>query len=142
MSSEKGAARLIQLEPQEINIKLSSPFASLLQLKHLTESGVINTFELNNNISYLTLHNPYHENHVIVLTSKYTGNEIQDIEFNITVDELQGDINGDGYVNVSDIVLIIASILNSEFDEISDINQDGILNVLDIITLVKIILNF
>jgi len=52
-----------------------------------------------------------------------------------------GDVNGDGSVNVSDIVLMVTLILNSEYNEYSDMNEDGILNVLDIIELVNTILN-
>ncbi len=54
---------------------------------------------------------------------------------------LPGDANGDGSLNVSDIVLIVDLILNSEYDEYSDLNQDGILNVIDVVELVSIILN-
>ena len=54
---------------------------------------------------------------------------------------LPGDVNGDGSLNVSDIVLMVDLILNSEYHEYSDMNQDGILNVIDIVELVSIILN-
>ena len=57
------------------------------------------------------------------------------------VSYIPGDANGDGSLNVSDIVLIVDLILNSEYDEYSDLNQDGILNVIDVVELVSIILN-
>ena len=53
---------------------------------------------------------------------------------------LLGDANGDGSLEVSDMVLIINFILNSEYNEPSDMNQDGILNVIDIVELVDRIL--
>lgn len=56
------------------------------------------------------------------------------------MEDIFGDVNGDGTLNVSDIVLIVDLILNSEFDELSDITQDGVLNVLDIIELINSIL--
>ena len=52
-----------------------------------------------------------------------------------------GDANGDGSLNVSDIVLIVDLILNSIFDEYSDFNQDGVLNIIDVVELVNTILN-
>ena len=54
---------------------------------------------------------------------------------------LPGDTNGDGSLNVSDIVLMVDLILHSEYHAYSDMNQDGILNVIDIVELVTIILN-
>ena len=52
-----------------------------------------------------------------------------------------GDVNGDGSLNVSDIVLMVNLILNLDYNDYSDINQDGILNILDVIELVNAILN-
>ena len=54
---------------------------------------------------------------------------------------IPGDTNGDGSLNVSDIVLIVDLILSSEYYEYSDMNQDGILNIMDIIELVNRILD-
>ena len=68
LPSEKGAARLIQLESENINLQLSSSFASLIQLQHVTESGIINNFELTDNISYLNISNPNNESHALVLS--------------------------------------------------------------------------
>ncbi len=53
---------------------------------------------------------------------------------------IAGDANEDGYLNVSDVVLIVVTILSSQYDQYSDINQDGYLNITDIIELVNIIL--
>jgi hypothetical protein len=52
-----------------------------------------------------------------------------------------GDVNGDGSLNVSDIVLMVNLILNLDYNDYSDINQDEILNILDVIELVNAILN-
>ena len=59
--------------------------------------------------------------------------------------ELYGDVNFDGSLNVSDIVVMVSFILNtsipSEEQELTaDINQDGIVNIVDIILLVNDIL--
>ena len=53
---------------------------------------------------------------------------------------LFGDINGDGSVNVMDIVLLVNYILNDLYITEGDMNDDGTLNILDIVTLTTIIL--
>jgi len=53
---------------------------------------------------------------------------------------LPGDANGDGSLNISDIVLIVDLILSSDYDQNSDINQDGMLNISDIIEIINNIL--
>ena len=53
---------------------------------------------------------------------------------------IPGDVTGDGYLNVMDVVMIVDLILNDEFDMYSDMNQDGILNIMDVIALVNMIL--
>ena len=60
-------------------------------------------------------------------------------------DQLQGDSNQDGTLDVLDIVLIISYILGDvEFSDsqesISDINLDGEVNVMDVVVLVSNIL--
>ena len=56
---------------------------------------------------------------------------------------LIGDSNGDGSLNVLDVVLLVNVILNSGTggDACSDVNDDGTLNVLDVVLLVNLILN-
>jgi len=55
-----------------------------------------------------------------------------------------GDANGDGNVNVTDIVEIVNDILghpSAKFDPIAaDVNSDGVVNVTDIVSVVNIIL--
>ena len=59
---------------------------------------------------------------------------------------MQGDVNGDGEINVIDIVLAVSFAIftdnpsDSEFWA-SDVNDDGIINVLDIVQLVNMVLN-
>ncbi len=53
-----------------------------------------------------------------------------------------GDVNGDGDLNILDIVIIANIILGSaENVPEADVNQDGQLNILDIVTLVNMILD-
>jgi uncharacterized protein (TIGR02145 family) len=52
-----------------------------------------------------------------------------------------GDINGDGTINVIDIVIAVDLILNGNYDVVADVNEDGYLDVLDIVMLVNWVLN-
>ena len=52
-----------------------------------------------------------------------------------------GDLNGDGQINVVDIVVAVNLILNDQYDAMGDMNGDGMLNVVDIIMIVNIALN-
>ena len=53
---------------------------------------------------------------------------------------IPGDANNDGSLNVTDVVITVDLILNSEYSEYSDLNHDGLLNVIDVVELVNIIL--
>ena len=56
------------------------------------------------------------------------------------VDEIIGDINADGDVNILDVVLLANTVLTGSYLSEGDINGDGENNVLDIVGLVNIIL--
>ena len=57
---------------------------------------------------------------------------------------LLGDVNGDGFINVVDVVSIVNGILGQgNLEEImfcGDFNQDGTLNVIDVVGIVNVIL--
>ena len=55
--------------------------------------------------------------------------------------DLLGDLNGDGQINVVDIVAAVNLILNGQYHAMGDMNGDDMLNVVDIIMIVNIILN-
>ena len=52
-----------------------------------------------------------------------------------------GDINGDGFVNIQDVILLVNSILSGQTNPLGDINNDGLVNILDVIQVTNIILN-
>lgn len=65
---------------------------------------------------------------------------------NVSAQEYKaGDANGDGKVNVTDIVEIVNYILGSPSDhfifEAADVNDDGVVNVTDIVSVVSVILS-
>ena len=60
------------------------------------------------------------------------------------LEEVLGDINGDGVLNIQDILFIVGLVLElgypADYYEIADMNQDGVLNIQDIILIIDIIL--
>ena len=88
----------------------------------------------------LNLSNPNNETHALVLTSKYTGNSSQEIEVNILLNTIQGDLNTDNILNVLDVVILINCVLDINCPQMADLNSDDNYNVLDIVLLVNLIL--
>ena len=76
----------------------------------------------------------------------YNDNNVKYLEFNqkgeYTGVDILGDVNGDGGLNVLDVVMVLGAILNQTEDELenADMNGDGIVNVQDLIVLVNEIL--
>ena len=56
-------------------------------------------------------------------------------------DTLQGDVNGDNQVNISDVNAIIAMILSGKMESNGDVNKDGQVNISDMNLVISIILN-
>ena len=52
-----------------------------------------------------------------------------------------GDVNGDGSINILDVVIVVGYVLDMSYIIIADLNQDNVVNVLDIVILIGIILN-
>ena len=75
-------------------------------------------------------------NTVIARAQKYS----LDYFDNIT-DDLLGDLNNDGILNILDIVALVNLVLAEEFNSAGDINDDEALNILDIVLLANLILN-
>ena len=69
---------------------------------------------------------------------------IQYILSKMPVEILFGDVDGDGWVNVSDVTTLIHYILGLDTPDIiieaSDLNNDGFINVSDVTTLIPLIL--
>ncbi len=54
---------------------------------------------------------------------------------------ISGDLNGDGLLNILDIIILANMILDGEYNIIADLNEDGVVNILDIVIYVNIILS-
>lgn len=75
-----------------------------------------------------------------------TGYVLPDTQFKITINNvIPGDANGDGIVNVTDIVEMVNYIMNKPSDKFvfaaADVNSDGLVNVTDIVCTVTIIMS-
>jgi len=83
---------------------------------------------------------------IVVTKTDGTQLKLKDAKFNIIVTNIiKGDANGDGEVNVSDIVEIVNYIMNKPSDKFvfaaADLNDDGEVNVTDIVKVVSIIMS-
>ena len=83
---------------------------------------------------------------IVVTKTDGTQLKLSDSKFNIVVTNvIKGDVNGDGEVNVSDIVEIVNYIMNKPSDKFvfaaADVNEDGEVNVTDIVKVVSIIMS-
>ena len=80
---------------------------------------------------------PFFSSNRIIMSDRVNGLYILKDSLSVNL----GDVNGDGLLNILDIV-IIANIILGAAENIpeADVNQDGQLNILDIVTLVNMIL--
>jgi len=56
-------------------------------------------------------------------------------------ESMQGDINGDGIINILDIIATVNIVLGGEFNSDADLNGDYNVDILDVILIVNIILS-
>ena len=54
---------------------------------------------------------------------------------------ITGDLNGDGAIDILDVITIVNLVLSGEYELLGDINLDGVINVMDVVILVNSILN-
>ena len=75
----------------------------------------------------------------IVSSEEYTSGDTD-----VNIDNILGDLNNDGQINVADVIGILNFVLGADITqeqmEIVDSNQDGIINILDVVVLVNGIL--
>ncbi len=55
--------------------------------------------------------------------------------------EIPGDVNGDGVVDIVDVVYLVNTILDNNYFPDGDINNDGMINILDVVEIINIILD-
>ena len=149
ISSLTNLAELLLELPNEDNsviIESNSSIINAHYVKIQNEELIVQEIYMNNpQFVYFEEENT---EHVLIITSGYSGNESQKIGLNIALLEpiISGDINGDLEVNIVDIVQLVNHILESiQFTnaqlQIVDLNQDELVNIIDIVILVNLILN-
>jgi len=62
------------------------------------------------------------------------------VKFNFNFN-INGDINGDGILNIQDIILIVTMVLEGDYSSVADMNEDGTINILDVVLAAFIILS-
>ena len=78
----------------------------------------------------------------LIVTSNTDQNPIIiPMQLNIMENNIQGDLNGDGMIDIQDLIILINMILANEYSTLADLNEDGVANILDITIYVHIILN-
>ena len=71
----------------------------------------------------------------------YKGNyQRTGVYFHESSESVSGDLNGDGIVNVLDVVSIVSVITSGGFSINADLNDDGVVNILDVVSVINIIL--
>lgn len=117
----------------ETGISTGSGTVMTLQLTPVTTPVAVGTYQVSVTNIKMGVSN---------LSDKYAGNDLQ-TTFSVKAG-LRGDANGDGEVNVTDIMAVANSILGIQmqiFDETAaDVNRDGDVNVTDIMGIANIIL--
>ena len=67
-------------------------------------------------------------------------NDIVIPELLVELEDSRSDINGDGLINILDIISLANIILSDNLNELGDVNQDYEVNILDIMVIVNFIL--
>ena len=108
---------------------------------HTYSEGVNFSADITSSIEEFNLSGDY-EAHFWFADSDDLGEAL--IELPITIGNglscILGDSNGDGVLNVLDVVLLVNLVLAPSYEECADTNSDGVLNVLDVVTLVNFVL--
>lgn len=73
-------------------------------------------------------------------TTGYTYNNTKYAILNIKPEYILGDVNGDGHVDVTDVMTIVDHVLTDKFDEKADVNADGTVSNADVMVDVDAIL--
>ena len=69
----------------------------------------------------------------------FAGNRLDGIEFNTTGPGIAGDCNGDGELNIFDLLSLLQAIKATEPDAVNDISGDGKVNIFDLLALLQLL---
>ncbi len=97
-------------------------------------------FSLNCSAGTIVIDHNMRIRHVLDYFPSDTLNSVIIPELLVELEESRSDINGDGLINILDIISLANLILYDSLNEFGDVNQDGQINILDIMVVVNIIL--
>ena len=117
-----------QLKNMDSNILLSGKIA--------LDSSVVNyQIDIDNISTYDSL------TYNLSFISNNNNNNKQSINFSF-IDTIMGDLNNDFEVNIADVLIIIAIIIdNQQITELADVNSDGNIDIFDLIIIMNIVLH-
>ena len=132
----------LYLDENQLSGEIPSEIGNLINLSHLYLSDnqlsgqipeeICNQGDSSPNLENNNLCPPYP-----VCIEEYVGE--QDIS---ECECIPGDVNGDSILDILDVVLMVADILDEwDYDECDDLNSDTNLDILDVITLVNYIIS-
>ena len=98
-------------------------------------------FDSNNDNYTLQTASPCIDSGTVIGSIEYCGDSPDMGAYEYCEEEMLGDLNDDGIINIQDIILTVNLVLNSEYNSSADLNSDSTIDVLDIVQLVNIILN-
>ena len=98
-------------------------------------------FTLNCSAGTIVIDHNMRIRHVLDYFPSDTLNSVIIPELLVELEESRSDINGDGLINILDIISLANLILYDSLNEFGDVNQDGQINILDIMVVVNIILD-
>ena len=116
--------------PNWMTVTSESSWLSMLDTE-MIQVGV-STYGLNIGSEYMA--------NIIVVSNAETESVTIPIHLQVLDNGLQGDLDGNGSVNVLDVILVVNIVLAGEYTELADLNNDGNADILDVVLMVNIIL--
>tara|TARA_B100000530_G_scaffold210058_1_gene134458 strand:- start:1286 stop:2773 length:1488 start_codon:yes stop_codon:yes gene_type:complete len=143
--SNTGGAYYINIPQEGADLVMSSQFADDLNCMHIfTDSDNdldISHIDINDGQSYISIDPISSGTQALIVNTKYNNYTSDSINFTINFNQnVLGDLNSDGLVNVVDVIIVVNLALESQFDYLADINEDGIVNIFDIVQMINMIL--
>ena len=145
--SNRGGAYYIEVPEEGSDLIIESQFPDDFNCMHVSINSDnefdISYIDLTNNESYIAIDSVSDGTQAIILNTKYNSPISDSVNFiiNFNQNNLIGDLNDDGLVNVLDIILTVDIVLQNEFDITADLNDDGSINIFDVVLLINIILD-
>ncbi len=128
----------------DLNLDGNSLLSNVEPNRNDAEHGYYSCYD--QNISSLAGTNHSFTYHIYGLSNKKLGlgNIVITGELTTTIKVIKGDVNGDGLVNITDVVCLVNYILDSDsigiILEAADMNEDGEVNITDVVALVDYVL--